>query len=211
MLLVAVTALAGLVGALWENAIPWLIRGSEESQTVRPPWTARVTSRPILALASAAIAAAVTLRWGDSALLAPVLLLALSLVGVTAIDLRFRVIPDRLNAILAVAAVVFGVFLQPERLGEFALAGFLAALFLLVTALIQPGGIGMGDIKFVLVTGLFLGQAEIHAILAGFLLSLLPALALLVRRGRNAHFAFGPFLAAGVLVALLTTAPGFAS
>ena len=60
-------------------------------------------------------------------------------------------------------------------------------------------------------TGLFLGQAEMHAILAGFLLSLVPAIVLLVAKGRKSSFAFGPFLAAGALVALLTTAPSFTS
>ena len=210
-LLAGTVALGALTGALWERAIPWLIARSDEDRSDQPTWTVRATSPPVRALASAAIAAAVTLRWGESRLLAPALVLALGLVGVTAIDLRFRIIPDRLNGILALAAIGFGVALQRGRLVEFALAGFLAALFLLITAVLQPGGIGMGDIKLVLVTGLFLGQAEMHAILAGFLLSLVPAVVLLVAKGRKSSFAFGPFLAAGALVALLTTAPSFSS
>jgi leader peptidase (prepilin peptidase)/N-methyltransferase len=84
---------------------------------------------------------------------------------------------------------------------------------LLITHLISPNGLGFGDVKLALLLGLFLGWAAggyldavglvVLGLLFASLLGSLVGIVLLVRRGRGAHYPFGPWLAAGTVAALL--------
>ena len=66
---------------------------------------------------------------------------------------------------------------------------------------------GLGDVKMTLMIGARAGTLRRVALFAAFAaISLLPSLAVLVLkgpRGRKVSFPFGPFLAAGAMVALL--------
>ena len=73
-----------------------------------------------------------------------------------------------------------------------------------------PGGFGGGDIKLMAAAGLFLGWQR--TLLAGFLALVgggTYGIWLLAARkaGRRDHFAFGPFLCAGLAAALLFGEP----
>ena len=95
---------------------------------------------------------------------------------------------------------------DPDRLPEHAAAAAGAFAFFLLLAIISPGGMGLGDVKLALMLGAFLGWPVAVAIVAALLVSLLPSLAILVRHGaagRKVGIPFGPFLAAGGVVALL--------
>jgi len=77
---------------------------------------------------------------------------------------------------------------------------------LLLPLLVFPSGVGMGDVKLMLLLGAALGSAVATALVIGSLAAAAYAGLLLVRNGRAArHTAFplGPFLAIGALVALL--------
>ena len=86
---------------------------------------------------------------------------------------------------------------------------------LLVAHLISPQGMGFGDVKFAAVLGLMAGfQAGssldvvilvLWVFLIGFAFGALGGIALLVVRGRNQPFPFGPFLAVGTLVTVLAS------
>ncbi|MEJ7716482.1 MAG: A24 family peptidase [Thermoleophilaceae bacterium] len=123
------------------------------------------------------------------------------------IDLEHRIVPNR----IVVPAAVYGVVgLLLVRFGdtlEFALAGAgRVRLFLLLAALAYPAGMGMGDVKLAGVMGLFLGLAVVPAMFAAFLAGSLLGVVLIVRfgaRARKMGVPFGPFLAAGGLIALL--------
>jgi prepilin signal peptidase PulO-like enzyme (type II secretory pathway) len=66
---------------------------------------------------------------------------------------------------------------------------------------------GLGDVKLALMLGAFLGWSVLPAIVASFVLSLVPSLAVLAargwREGRKTTLPFGPFLALGGVVGLL--------
>jgi prepilin signal peptidase PulO-like enzyme (type II secretory pathway) len=66
-------------------------------------------------------------------------------------------------------------------------------------------GIGFGDVRLFFFTGLALGYFHWYFILIELLLSSVLALlaALILRRGRKAPLAFGPFLAAGAILTLV--------
>jgi leader peptidase (prepilin peptidase) / N-methyltransferase len=130
------------------------------------------------------------------------------LVVLAAIDLQRRLLP---NAIVLPAAGVFLVAqlaFYPGHALEWLLGSFGTALGLLLLLLINRQGLGMGDIKLGLLLGAVLGTHVLAALALGFVLALPVALYLLARHGaaaRNAVIPFGPFLAAGSIVVLLTT------
>lgn len=80
------------------------------------------------------------------------------------------------------------------------------ALFYFGTALIYPGGMGMGDVKFAGVLGLFLGYLGWDVLLVGafsaFVLGGFFALALVVLRkaNRGSGIPFGPWMLTGAWV-----------
>jgi len=205
----ALAAIGGGLGALaWEPLEPWITARSEGDDELleQPAWTRRVTSQPALALVSAIACGAVGWRFGATRELIPALVLAFALVGISAIDLRYRIIPDRITLPLAVVGVVLGGVLRVSDLPELGIAAFGAGLFLLVAALMAPGGMGMGDVKLVFVLGLFLGRAVVVAVMVGLCSVVVPMLAMLPSKGlhaRKMHLALGPFLALGGMVALL--------
>lgn len=137
-------------------------------------------------------------------------LLGAVLVAATVVDLRERRIPNRLTGAAAVAALAVGLALDPGGQPERLVAGALAALFLLVPALLSPGGMGMGDVKLAGVIGLCVGREVIAALLVALVAGTLLGAAIAVRRGtaaaRTTQVPFGPFLALGGVAAVALAA-----
>jgi leader peptidase (prepilin peptidase) / N-methyltransferase len=169
---------------------------------------ARISARyPLVEAVSAALAIAVALtQRGAHDLLLGLALVAL-LVPVALIDLDHRIIPNRLTAAGALAALAIGLATDPSAVPEQLAAGAAAGGFLLLAALARPGGMGMGDVKLAAVLGLFLGRevavALLVALLAGALAGVVVIAGRGVERGRKTAIPFGPFLALGGVVALL--------
>jgi leader peptidase (prepilin peptidase) / N-methyltransferase len=142
------------------------------------------------------------------------LVLGFACVTLAVIDLDTRLLPDRITipAFALVAVLLLVASLVEHDLGRM-LRGLEGALVgsaaLLALVLISPGGMGRGDAKFGLVLGLALGWLGWDALVAGFvgafLIGGVAALAavLVLRMGRKAHIPFGPWLAAGTLLAVL--------
>jgi leader peptidase (prepilin peptidase) / N-methyltransferase len=173
----------------------------------KPDGTAPSSRRRwIVCFVTAALFAALALSYGKTPELVPALVLTALIVPASAIDLRYRIIPDAINLPGAVAVYVLAVIAQPDRWLEFLLGGLLGAFFLLIPSLVTRGGMGMGDVKMVLMIGFCTGQYVLVALFMGFLLSLVPSFWAFVAKGwkgRKVTFAFGPFLAAGAMIALL--------
>ncbi|MGW3912842.1 prepilin peptidase [Streptomyces sp. NPDC005070] len=165
---------------------------------------------PVTALLCAGLALATGTRpeLGVWLLLTPLgLLLAV-------VDFRVQRLPDALTLPLAAGALVLlGVAaVLPEHAGEWttALFGSLAlggGYFVLF--LINPNGMGFGDVKLALGLGAVLGwygwSVVVLGTFAGFLFGALYGMALVIARraGRKTSIPFGPFLIAGAYVGLL--------
>ena len=127
----------------------------------------------------------------------------LALVVVTATDLEYRLIPNRVVGPASVLVLAGMTIAKPSP--EWAISAVAAAVFLLVFSLISPQGMGMGDVKLALLMGAALGRGVVVALVIASLASLIPSIVILVRHGgagRKVGFPFGPFLALGSLVAL---------
>lgn len=176
----------------------------------------RISPRyPAVELACAALFVAMALRFGDDWALPAFLVLAAACLAGSVIDVEHLLLPNRLvfpslslaTVLLVGAAAIDGEWDRLLRAGVGAVA---ASGGLLVLALLWPRGnaMGGGDIKLALLLGLCLGWLGLgHVALGlflGFLLGSVFGVALVLARARKLqeHFAFGPFLAAGTLVAV---------
>jgi leader peptidase (prepilin peptidase)/N-methyltransferase len=168
-------------------------------ELVQPRYVAAVAvATPLVGLA--------LLRFGAGGRFAVASLVIAVLCVLAAIDLTERRIPNRL--VLPTTAVVLGahIVLFPERTPEWIIAAIGAALVLLVPLLLNPSGVGMGDVKLMLLLGAGLGAAVVTALVVGSIASAAYAAVLLVRNGGEARrraFPLGPFLVFGAVVALL--------
>jgi leader peptidase (prepilin peptidase)/N-methyltransferase len=209
-------------GEAWRDRCPrqhevrgWLGRARcGRCATDEAAYGPRTTS---LATVTALVCAALAAATGTRPELAVWLLLAPAGVLLAVVDLRVRRLPDPLTLPLAGAALaLLGITaLVPEHAGEWTTA-LLGALVLgagyLLLFLINPAGMGFGDVKLALTAGAVLGwygwPTLILGTFAGFLLGALYGGALVVARraGRKTAIPFGPFLIAGAFLGVLAGA-----
>jgi leader peptidase (prepilin peptidase) / N-methyltransferase len=131
-------------------------------------------------------------------------------------DLHHRVIPNRIVLPgLAVFALALGLARLDGRDVDLSWAGLGLVLYgggLLVIALVAPRGMGMGDVKLAALIGLVLGSQGPRFVAVAAVLGILAGgvggvVALLAGRSRKAALPFGPFLAAGAIVAAFWAGP----
>ena len=160
----------------------------------------------VVAGVTAALFAALAYHIGLHPRLVPALLLTALVVPAAAIDLKHRIIPDAINLPGAVLVYATAFAAQPDRWAELLVGGLAGLVFLGGAWVVSPKGMGLGDVKMVLMIGLALGKYVGVALFAAFCLSLVPSLGLLLVKGLRARkigFPFGPFLAFGAIVALM--------
>jgi leader peptidase (prepilin peptidase)/N-methyltransferase len=171
---------------------------------------------PLTELATGILFVAVALRFEDpwqAVLLAPFLGL---LVAIAVIDSRHKKIPNRLvypALVMAALVIVVGDLAGGDLNATSAAIGFLSyGLGLLIVALIAPKGMGMGDVKLVALIGMVLGSLGLAYVAVAAGLGILfggvgAIVALLMGASRKTGIPFGPFLAAGAIVATFFAEP----
>jgi len=158
---------------------------------------------PAVELATAVLATACVADFGLSLHALAGAIFCAALVAITATDIERRIVPNRI--VLPATVVVLALMLAWRPSVEWPVAGFGAALFLFITALVYPSGMGMGDVKLALLLGVAVGRAVPVALLVGMLSALVPSIVLFARHGaaaRKMGIPFAPFLALGGVVAL---------
>jgi leader peptidase (prepilin peptidase) / N-methyltransferase len=186
------------------------------------PWAehrlgAPAVRTPLLELGTALLFALTALRFGVSGQLPAFLVLAAVGTLLAVVDLRHRLLPNRVLApafaagvlLLTGAAAAGGAWAALLRAG---LAAAVLFAVYLVLALISPGGLGMGDVKLAGLLGLHLGWLGWGAVVlggaAGFVVQALLALVLLAARrvGLRGELPFGPAMLLGTAAAVWWTA-----
>lgn len=181
---------------------------SERERPAPPgPATVRWLRSPVVIGATVLAAAGVGLAQHST--VASVLrgLLVVVVVPCALIDVERRLIPNRITGPAALLGLAAGLALdaagEPRRLLWAAIAGG----FLLIASLVNPAGMGMGDVKLLGVLGLYLGPAVVLALLVALVASLAFGVVIAARRGvraaRKTTLPFGPYLALGGIVAAL--------
>lgn len=132
------------------------------------------------------------------------------LIALAAIDLKHMILPDELTLGGAALFFVYSFFNPDVGQLNAVLSGLGAALFFLgffffYLKLRKIEGMGFGDIKMVLLMGLFLGlQRLVVAIFLASLSGVLVGVFLIIFKKKNLNYAlpFGPFLSLGSYIAL---------
>ena len=128
------------------------------------------------------------------------------LVWLAAIDIRRRILPDRIVLPATAVTLVAQAALAPDRTPEWLLAALGASAFFFVPALLRPGALGLGDVKLALLLGAALGRGVVTALTIGLFAAGGFAALLVLVQGRVAlksTMPLGPFLAFGGILELL--------
>lgn len=134
-------------------------------------------------------------------------------IALAAIDIDTHRLPDAIvKPSYAVATVLLGGAAALDRdaaaLARVALGGMALGAFYLLLAFVNPRGMGWGDVKLSGVLGMYLGWLSWGSVLVGGFLGFLlggligSALMLVGRAGRKSKIPFGPFMIAGVFLAV---------
>lgn len=128
-------------------------------------------------------------------------------------DIKYMIIPDYAVVGLGLAALIYRVYLTRsgvmmiEDLWGAVAAGALASLgFWLIHVLTKGKGMGLGDVKYVLVMGWLLGwQRTVVGLMMAFVLGAVVGIGFIVAKKKkmNQELPFGPFLVAGTAIALV--------
>jgi leader peptidase (prepilin peptidase)/N-methyltransferase len=169
---------------------------------------------PIVEGLTALLYVLVALHDGWSWLVVPHLVFVTALVMVSEVDVEWQIIPDAVVLPVAALGLALMIVLEPHRWLEWLVSGLGAALFLFVIAEVYRRlrgieGMGMGDVKLALCMGVYLGAAVIPALFIGFVVGAVAGVLLMAVAGKSGKTAipFGPFLAAGAVVALFLGQP----
>ncbi|MFF8615220.1 prepilin peptidase [Streptomyces sp. NPDC015350] len=187
---------------------------SPDPEPPAPTYPARYAPGTLVPVVTALSCAALAAATGARPELAVWLLLAPVGVLLATIDRRVHRLPDPLTlpAAGAVTVLLGAAALLPEHggswlsglLGGAALGGFYFLLFV-----INPNGMGFGDVKLALSLGVALGWYGWAVLFAGgfagFLLGAAYGFGLMVlrRAGRRTGIPFGPFMITGALLGIL--------
>lgn len=158
---------------------------------------------PAVEAVTAALVVACVLVFGATSYAALASFFVIVLVTLSAADLRYRLVPNRI--VIPAAAIVLVAHAAIDPSVRWLLGALGASTFLLVAALAYPKGLGMGDVKLALLLGAMLGVEVAVALMVGFLSALVPTLVLFLRHGSRARkmaIPLVPFLSLGAVVAL---------
>lgn len=198
----------------WHNVpvLGWLLlRG--KCASCRAPISVRY---PLVELVTAILFVAVAWRLGEMSLGSAIpafLYFAAIGIALAAIDLDVRRLP---NAIVLPSYPLLAVLIAVSAwwqgdwwsLGRAVLGGAALFAFFLAMVLVYPAGMGFGDVRLAGIVGGVMAYLSWGALLtgafAGFLLGALTGIGLIAARrgGRRTAVPFGPFMIAGVFVAL---------
>ncbi|MET8880490.1 A24 family peptidase [Streptomyces rubiginosohelvolus] len=187
---------------------------SPEPRTTDTPTTPAYAPSTLAPLVTALVCVALAAATGARPELVGWLALAPVAVLLAVVDRRVHRLPDPLTLPLAAAAVLLlgGAALLPGHAGSWTsglLGGLALGGFYLLLFLINPNGMGFGDVKLALALGVALGWYGWTVLFvggfAGFLFGAAYGLALVLlrRAGRSTGIPFGPFMIGGALTGVL--------
>jgi leader peptidase (prepilin peptidase) / N-methyltransferase len=169
----------------------------------------------VIELSTAAIFVVFGLHFGADAALPAFCVLGAALVALTWIDLREQRLPREISytaLVLGAVALTIAALIrdEPERIWQMALGAVIAVVIIGGIYLASRGGMGDGDVRLAPLLGLYLGWLNPGIVpvglFYGFLLGAVVGVAAMAvgSAGRKTALPFGPFLAAGTVLAVLT-------
>lgn len=159
----------------------------------------------VVAIGAIAVAAAALIKFDLTARAFVAAFFAAVLIVLSAIDLRDRIIPNRIVIPAGVVVLVGDIAAEPQRAREWTIAAVATMAGAFVVSVATRGGIGMGDVKLGFMLGAGLGWHVFGGIVWAMIAAFVVSVVILARRGMTARkdtIPFGPLLAFGALLAL---------
>lgn len=137
--------------------------------------------------------------WQDKFMLVLLAVMTMALVTMIVIDFEHMIIPDEIQFVLAIVGIIYAYYVGTPLfmvillpLGTLIIALVLKYGFLLFT---KRDGLGLGDVKFFAISGLYINLISLSAFffLSGLIGLFIAAIWRFLKRGEN--FPFGPALA----------------
>jgi leader peptidase (prepilin peptidase)/N-methyltransferase len=125
---------------------------------------------------------------------------------ISIIDLRYKIIPNKIIAIIFMFGVLFNIINKTVTVGNMITGFFIISIPLLIMSIVLKGSMGGGDIKLMAVAGAFLGwKSIIVAFLIGSIIASITSIILIFLRKikRTDMIPYGPFLSMGIFIARL--------
>lgn len=132
------------------------------------------------------------------------LLLILAMEAISIIDYHTQIIPDALNVVVGVLAVLNYIISKPFTIKQLLLGVLIGGGFYLLLAFL--GGMGGGDVKLMAAGGILLGYPKVLVgIMSGLVLGAVISIILMILglKTRKDRIPFGPFIAMGIVIAEL--------
>jgi len=180
---------------------------SEASPAARPPLSALLPTEGLRVLVLAAALGLFAGSFAEFGLSTRAFVGAVfcpALVLLAAIDARHGLLPNTIVLPTTLAVAVILAVGAPSKLPSHLIAAVALGLFFFAFAALFPGSMGMGDAKLGFLLGLTLGKTTFAAAIYACAGLLVAALYILATRGTAARkdvIPFGPFLAAGGIIA----------
>ena len=167
----------------------------------------------VLELSTAALFVAMALKFDEWWATAAFCVLSAGLLALSWIDLRTKRLPREITYVtLALGAplLVVAALLrdEPRRIATMAAGAAIALAFMALLYVASRGGLGDGDVRLSPLLGAYLGWLGLAYVPVGLFLgflfgSIVGVIAMVAgRAGRKTAIPFGPFLAAGTIVAV---------
>ncbi len=204
-----VLVVVGLLGLLAGTTAAWAAQRMLPALPLRASWRAGL----VPTAATAGLCALMAWRFGVSWLLPALMFLSAAGIALSRIDLQLKLLPNRIvmpSLGMGLALLSLDAAINQKWISLFVAFVGAAATFLiyLVLAVISPRGMGMGDVKFSALLGLYLGYLSVShlvlGVLLGFLAGALTGFLLFVSgvAGRKTAVPFGPSMFAGCIAAV---------
>lgn len=134
------------------------------------------------------------------------LIIVSGLLAIFITDLKYKIIPDEVLAVLIAAALFYLLVFNRNQLIGHLLAGLIFfLLFLTIVAITRGRGMGLGDVKYAFVMGFLLGIP--HSVVAFYLAFLTGAAVSLIlviagKKTMKSTIPFGPYLSGATFISL---------
>lgn len=157
---------------------------------------------PVVELLTGVLFSIGAAMFGIQQRLIPYLVLVSYLLVLSLVDLEHKILPDVLTLSGLVLGLIFSLLGWTIPFVQSAAGAVIGGGVLLLVAILSRGGMGMGDVKLMLMIGAFTGwQGSLTTLFVGSLLGVvIGGLYLLItKKGRRTPIPFGPFLAVGAV------------
>lgn len=162
---------------------------------------------PVVELLTALLFLGLFVKYGISGQFIIFLLLVSLLIICSFIDLRYKIIPNKITYPGIISGLILSLFFNHITLTDSILGVLIPGGALLLIALMFKGGMGIGDVKLVALVGSFTGwQLTLFAIFTGAIIGTIISIILIIAgvNERTSKIPFGPYISLGVVISILS-------